>query len=106
MSTGRPPAPEVASTRTSASSSAPAGRTTGAITAVDVSFCAHAYTSTPSSATGEGSDPGSDLITDGSASHGAAATAAANFEENSPNARCWLRCRTSPNVATSQNAVA
>ena len=45
-------------------------------------------------------------MTEGSASHGAAVTALANFEENSPNERCWLFSRISPNVATSQNAVA
>ena len=60
----------------------------------------------PSSATGSGREPGSALITDGASSHGAAAAAWANFEENSPNARCWLRCSISPNVAMSQNAVA
>ena len=31
---------------------------------------------------------------------------AANFAENSPNDRCWLRSRIRANVATSQNAVA
>ena len=41
----------------------------------------------------------------GSPRCGAAAHASANFEENSPNTRCWLRSRTSPKVATSQNAV-
>ena len=45
-------------------------------------------------------------MTDGSASHGAALAAVANFEENSPNDRCWLFSRISPNVAMSQNAVA
>ena len=49
---------------------------------------------------------GRPLITDGSTSHGAAVAAAANFEENSPKARCWLFSRISPNVAMSQNAVA
>ena len=43
-STGSPPAPEVASISTSASP-APAGRTTGTITPVEVSLCAHAITS-------------------------------------------------------------
>jgi phosphoserine aminotransferase len=56
--------------------------------------------------TASGREPGSALITDGSASHGAAAAAEANFEENSPNDRCWLFSRISPNVAMSQNAVA
>ena len=36
---------------------------------------------------------------------GAAAAASANFEENSPNTRCWLRRSISPNVATSQKTV-
>ncbi len=34
---------------------------------------------------------------------GAARAAAANFDENSPKLRCWLRWSISPNVATSQN---
>ena len=46
MSTGRPPAPEVASISTSASP-APAGRATGTITPVEVSLCAQATTSAP-----------------------------------------------------------
>ena len=50
--------------------------------------------------------PGSLVTIDGSASHGAAFAAAANFEENSPNVRCWLFSRIRPWVATSQNAVA
>ena len=46
-------------------------------------------------------------MTDGSASQGAAfAAALANFEENSPNDRCWLFSRIRPKVAMSQNAVA
>ena len=36
---------------------------------------------------------------------GAAADASANFDENSPNTRCWLRSRISPKVATSQKTV-
>ena len=60
----------------------------------------------PSSATATGREPGSLVITEGSASHGAAFAAAANFDENSPNDRCWLLSRISPNVAMSQNAVA
>ncbi len=36
---------------------------------------------------------------------GAPAHASANFDENSPNTRCWLHCSTSPNVAASQNTV-
>ena len=50
----------------------------------------------PSSATASGRLPGSEVITDGSASQGAAFAAAANFEENSPKARCWLLSRISP----------
>ena len=45
-------------------------------------------------------------MTIGSSSQGAAATAVANFEENSPKDRCWLLRSISPKVATSQNAVA
>ena len=45
-------------------------------------------------------------MTLGSASHGAAATAVANFEENSPKDRCWLLRSIRPKVAMSQNAVA
>ncbi len=41
----------------------------------------------------------------GSSRCGAAVTASANFAENSPKTRCWLRCSTSPNVATSQKTV-
>ena len=47
---GRPPAPDVASTRTSAPSSAPATRLIGAATPVEVSLWVKAYTSTPASA--------------------------------------------------------
>ena len=59
----------------------------------------------PASATGSGREPGS-ATTEGSASQGAALTAAANFAENSPKDRCWLFSRIRPYVATSQNAVA
>ena len=41
----------------------------------------------------------------GSSRCGAADAAPANFDENSPNTRCWLRRSMRPNVATSQNAV-
>ena len=58
MSTGRPPAPEVASIATSAPSSAPSTRLTGAITPVEVSLCGQAYRSTPASATATGSRAG------------------------------------------------
>src|SRR4051812_21633524 len=106
MSTGSPPAPEVASMSTSASSSAPSTRRIGAITPVDVSLCGQAYASIPASALDSARVPGSALITLGSPRNGAACAAAANFAENSPNDRCWLRSRIRPNVATSQNAVA
>ncbi len=86
----------MASISTSASSSAPATRRTGAITVVEVSLCGHAYTSTPASATGSGRVPGSLDTTVGSSSHGATFTALANFDENSPNDRCWLLRRISP----------
>ena len=45
----------------------------------------------PGSACGCGWLPGGDSITAGSASHGAAAVALANFEENSPNEQCCAR---------------
>ena len=105
MSTGRPPAAEVASTRTSAPS-VPSGRATGAITPVEVSLCAHAYASMPASARAAGALPGSARSTEGSPRNGAPAVTSANFEENSPNTRCCARSRTSPNAAASQNAVA
>ncbi len=84
---------------TSASSALPATRRTGAITPVDVSLCGHAYTSTPSSATGSGCVPAADSITVGASRCGAFATAAANFAPNSPNTRCWLLRSISPNEA-------
>src|SRR5215468_10689037 len=105
MSTGSPPAPEVASMSTSASSSAPAGRRTGAITPVEVSLCAQAYASTPASARGSGLVPGAELITVGAPRNGAPLTTVTNLAENSPNDRCWARSRISPNAAMSQNAV-
>ncbi len=105
MSTGRPPAPDVASTRTSAPSSAPATRLIGAATPVEVSLWVKAYASTPASACGCGCVPGSEEMTVGSASHGASLAAFANLDENSPNDRCWDLEAMSPCVATSQNAV-
>jgi hypothetical protein len=45
------------------------------------------------------------VIRAGSASHGAAAAAAANLAENSPKIRCCDRRLISPKVAISQNAV-
>ena len=68
MSTGSPPAPEVASISTSASA-VPGGRTTGTITPVEVSLCAQRphrrrpRVAAPSSA-GSGASPGSALIHD------------------------------------------
>ncbi len=59
----------------------------------------------PSSASGSGCVPGSDLMTDGSASQGAAVVTLANLDENSPKLRCWDRCVIRPNAATSQKAV-
>ena len=49
---------------------------------------------------------GSLVMTDGSASHGAFLAEVANFEENSPNDRCWLFSRIRPKQAMSQKAVA
>ncbi len=72
---------------------------------VDVSLCAHASTSHDGSAVGSGALPGSALTTTGSARNGAPRVESANLEENSPYARCSARSRTSPNAATSQNAV-
>jgi hypothetical protein len=105
MSTGRPPAPEVASTRTSAPSSAPATRLIGMATPVEVSLCVRAYTSTPASATASGCVPGSAETTSGSASHGASLAALANLELNSPKLRCCDLFSIRPWVAMSQNAV-
>ncbi len=59
----------------------------------------------PSSATGSGWVPGSEAMIVGSARCGAAATPAANFDENSPKDRCWLRRSIRPKVAASQKAV-
>ena len=83
-----------------------AGRVTGTMAPVDVSLCAHAITSQPGMACGLGASPGSADITVGSANHGAFAEAAANFAENSPNAKCPDFLAMSPNVAASQKAVA
>jgi len=41
----------------------------------------------------------------GSSRWGAAAEAAANFDENSPKLRCWLLVSMRPNVAASQKQV-
>ncbi len=57
------------------------------------------------SAAGSGWVPGMAVMTDGSASQGAAAVARANLDENSPNTRCCDRSRTRPKAAISQKAV-
>ena len=54
---------------------------------------------------GCGALPVSDSMISGSPRWGAAAAAVENFEENSPNTRCWLRFSMRPNVAASQNTV-
>ena len=92
----------VASTTTSASSAIPDGRASGIITPVDVSLWVSAYTSMPSSADGSEWVPAGASTFDGSPRCGAAADAAKNFDENSPNTQCWLRSRIRPNVAASQ----
>ena len=83
MSTGRPPAAEVASMTMSASPES-SGRCTGTATPVDVSLCAQAMTSTDGSDCGLGALPGSALTMTGSPTNGFLATAEANFELNSP----------------------
>ena len=71
-STGSPPAPDVASTSTSASSV----RTGSCMTPVEVSLWVNAWTSTPSGAADAcGRVPGSAATTSGSSSQGAAAVA-------------------------------
>jgi hypothetical protein len=73
-------------------------------TPVDVSLCVKAYTST-SDGFASGCVPGADSTISGDPRCGAAATASANFDENSPNTRCCERSSISPNVSTSQNTV-
>src|SRR6187402_580384 len=104
MSTGRPPAPEVASMTINLPSE-PAGRCTGTETPVDVSLCAQAMRSTDSSDCGFGALPASALTMIGSPTNGFLATQDANFALNSPNVRCSERLSTSPKAAASQNAV-
>jgi len=89
--------------RTSAS---PAGRATGAMTPVEVSFCAQATTSTPSADCGSGASPGSAVTTTGSPRNGAPCATLANLAENSPKERCSERSRIRPNAAMSQKQVA
>src|ERR1700760_4085759 len=104
MSTGRPPAAEVASIAISASPE-PAGRCTGTATPVEVSLCAHAIRSTDGSDWGFGALPGSAFSTTGSPTNGFLTTQEANFELNSPYVRCNDRLSINPNAAESQNAV-
>ena len=84
MSTGNPPAPDVASISTSWSSVAPAGRTTGTATPVEVSLWAQAYTSTSGLAAFSGASPGAEVMTTGSPRKGALPVTVANLPENSP----------------------
>ncbi len=104
-SSGIPAAAEVPSMMTSAPSSPPSTRRTGAVTPVEVSLCAQAYTSMPASGCASGWVPGSLVTTVGSPRTGARSAARANLAPNSPNARCWLRSRISPKVAASKKAV-
>src|SRR6267154_175974 len=104
MSTGRPPAADVASTATNASPD-PSGRCTGTATPVEVSLCAQAMRSTDGSDCGFGALPGSALTMMGSPTNGFLATHEANFELNSPYVRCSERLSIRPNAAASQNAV-
>ena len=83
MSTGSPPAPDVASMTTSLPSES-AGRRTGTATPVEVSLCAQAMTSTDGSDCGSGALPGSALTMIGSPTNGFLATAEANLALNSP----------------------
>ena len=83
MSTGSPPAPEVASTATRASV---AGRFTATIAPVEVSLWAQPTrsASVPSSSEVAGAVPGSKAWISGSVSHGAFLETVANLPENSP----------------------
>ena len=58
-----------------------------------------------SRAAGIGWVPTSEVMTSGSPRWGAAAAAAANFDENSPKVRCWLFASIRPKVAASQKQV-
>ena len=76
------------------------------ITPVDVSLWVRAYTSTSGVAFGAMARARLGLDDLGARRGGARPrTAAANFDENSPNARCWLRRSMRQNVAASQNSV-
>ena len=70
--------------RTSASSPALAGRTTGTMTPVEVSLCAQAIASTAGSPIGCGASPGSACRTIGSPRNGALRVTSANLRLNSP----------------------
>ena len=59
-------------------------------------MCVRQYASTSASATGSGYDPGSAHTNCGSRRCGAAAHTSANFDENSPNRRCWRRRSNEP----------
>ena len=96
----------MASTSSSAPSSAPATRLTGTATPVEVSLCgvrvdvdAGLGDQAPAAL------PGSALRTVGSPRNGASLTALANLAPNSPKLANWARSRIRPKVATSQNAV-
>ncbi len=60
----------------------------------------------PAAGAKEGAVPVGEVMASVSPRWGAAAQAAANFEENSPKLRCWLRASTSEKLAASQKAVA
>ena len=95
-SSGRPPAPEVASTRTSASP-ASAGRRTATITPVEVSLCAQASTSAPGCACGLGGVARVGLHDDRVLEERRApAVTLANLCENSPKVRCSARLAHEP----------
>ena len=75
------------------------------MTPVEVSLWGNAYASTPASATSAGCVPGADSRTTGGSRWGAAASEAANFDENSPKLRASARRSTSPKTSASQNVV-
>src|SRR5699024_1825048 len=123
MSTSSPPAPEVASMTTRASSSMSSGRAIDVATPVEVSLCGQASTSAASSpevaSAGEGTRgaearaaglgiadvPGSAASTSEDSRWGAPSVAFANVGPNSPKVACAARRRTRPKAATSQNTV-
>src|ERR1700754_2818494 len=101
MSTGSPPAADVASIAIRAPSE-PSGRCTPTATPVEVSLWAQPMRSTDGSDCGFGALPGSALTTTGSPTNGFLATAEANLLLNSPYVRCNERLSISPNAAASQ----